>query len=314
MPYKLVEGEVRLFYQSKKPPHRLSGSRPDGDSAWFKPDNPNLLTNIGQRSADFNKGDFAQLRFEGIDALELHFPGSAHQLEEHAVGARDVMLEHMGFDPDELEYAPNDDIPTTVRTSVPVAVRAHILTRAIDPFGRPVAFVFPGKAPELSGTDLFLDTDRLDKSLNATLMREGQVYPGFYAAREVNGERVGGLPGDLREHLANLVIQAFNQNKGVWPDDKSTNSPQVTQKTDLFELAIWPKLYRRLAKYFDDTTADHTNLHGFRDWLLADRSSRDDLILVLPIGELLNLSDILTITAKTINMNFSSEDLVIIPR
>jgi hypothetical protein len=64
MPYKLIEGEVRLFYRST----RLVGSRPDGDSTWFKPDNPNLLSDIGHRSADFNKGGFAQLRFEGIDA------------------------------------------------------------------------------------------------------------------------------------------------------------------------------------------------------------------------------------------------------
>jgi hypothetical protein len=78
-------------------------------------------------------------------------------------------------------------------------------------------------------------------------------------------------------------------------------------------LAIWPKLYRRLAKYFDDPNADHSNLYGFRAWLHADRSSRDDLMIVLPIGELLNLSDILKITAKTIRMKFSPKDLVIVP-
>ena len=74
MAYRLIEGEVRLFYRST----RLVGSRPDGDSAWFKPNNPNLLLDVGQRDAELNKGGFAQLRFEGIDALELHFPGSAH--------------------------------------------------------------------------------------------------------------------------------------------------------------------------------------------------------------------------------------------
>ena len=310
MPYKLVEGEVRLFYRST----RLVGSRPDGDSAWFKPDNPNLLSDIGHRSADFNKGGFAQLRFEGIDALELHFPGSDHQLEGPSVGARDFLLEEIGFDPVDIEYAPNDDIPTTVRSSKPVAVRAHILTRAIDPFGRPVAFVFSGTAPERSGADLFLDTDRLDNSLNAALMREGHVYPGYYSAREVNGERVGGLPGDLREHLTGLANNAINSNKGVWPADEYTDSPQITQKSDLFALAIWPKLYRRLAKYYDDQNADHSDLFGFRDWLHDDRRGRDDLILVLPIGEILNLSDILTITIDTISMDYSPNDLVIVPR
>ena len=130
----------------------------------------------------------------------------------------------------------------------------------------------------------------------------------------MNGERVGGLPGDLREHLNGLANDAINANKGVWPDDKSTDNPQITQKSDLFQLAIWPKLYRRLAKYYDDTNANHTNLFGFRDWLHADRSGRDDLILVLSIGELLNLSDILTINANTISMDYSPMDLVIVPR
>ncbi len=310
MPYKLVEGEVRLFYRST----RLVGSRPDGDSAWFMPDNPNLLSNIGQRSAEFNKGGFVQLRFEGIDALELHFPGSDHQLEDPAVEARDFLLESIGFKPNDIEYAPNDDIPTTVRSSVPVAARAHILTRAIDPFGRPVAFVFPDNAPERSSKELFLDTVRLGQSLNAALIREGHAYPAFYSAREVNGERIGGLPGDLREHLTDLSMRAFNSSKGVWAHDESTDSPRVTKKSDLFELAIWPKLCRRLAKYFDDPNANHKNLIGFRDWLHADRGDRDDRIIVLPIGEILNLSDILVITAKTISMKFSPKDLVIIPR
>jgi hypothetical protein len=310
MSYKLVEGEVRLFYRST----RLVGSRPDGDSAWFKPDNPNLLSDIGHRSADFNQGGFVQLRFEGIDALELHYPGSDHQLEAPTIAARDFLLEGFGFDPDHIEYAPNDDIPTAVRSSKPVAVRAHILTRAIDPHGRPVAFVFAGTAPERSGADLFIDTDRLDNSLNAALMQEGHVYPAFYSAREVNGERVGGLPWDLRDYLTGLANNAIGANNGVWPDDESTNNPQIRQKSDLFALAIWPKLYRRLAKFFDDPNADHSNLFGFEDWLHADRRGRDDLILVLPIGEILNFSDILTIAADTISMDYSPNDLVIVPR
>jgi hypothetical protein len=260
MPYKLIEGEVRLFYRSTRlvvfyRSTRLVGSRPDGDSAWFKPDNPNLLSDIGHRSADFNKGGFAQLRFEGIDALELHYPGGDHQLAAPTVAARDFLLEEIGFAPGEvaardflleeigfapgdIEYAPNDDIPATVRSSKPVANRAHILTRAIDPFGRPVAFVFAGPAPERSGADLFLDPNRLDTSLNAALMREGHVYPGFYSAREVNGERVGGLPGDLREHLTGLANNAINPPKGVWQHDRTTDNPQITQQSDLFQLAI----------------------------------------------------------------------------
>lgn len=310
MSYKLVEGEVRLFYRSTC----LVGSRPDGDSVWFKPDNPRLLSDVGQRSADFNVGGFAQLRFEGIDALELHFPDYDHQLEEPAVEARDFLLANLGFDTNQIVYVPNDDIPRTVRSSRPIVVRAHILTRAIDPWGRPVAFVFPGNAPQRSGSELFLDIPKLDTSLNAALMQEGHVYPAYYAARVIHGERIGGLPGDLREHLTRLANNAISNDRGLWSNDNSNNRSRIRQKSDLFNLAIWPKLYRRLAKFYDDEAANHSDLIGFRDWLHADRSERDDVIIVRSIGELLNLSDILNITAQTISMNYSPSDLVIIPR
>ena len=96
--------------------------------------------------------------------------------------------------------------------------------------------------------------------------------------------------------------------------DRSMDSPRVQAKDDLFSLAIWPKLYRRLAKFYDDPGADHSSLVGFRNWLRADRSGRDDLILVLSRGEILNLSDLLTITPSTISIQFFPEDLVIVPR
>jgi endonuclease YncB( thermonuclease family) len=233
MSYKLVEGEVRLFYHST----RLVGSRPDGDSAWFKPDNAKLLGNIAGRSARRNKIGFAQLRFEGIDALELHFPGSDHQLEEPTVAARDFLLKRLGFQ--EVSYAESDDIDTSVNDAIPIAVRASIMTRTIDPFGRPVSFVFPGNAPEKSGSDVFLGVPRLNQSLNAALMKEGHAYPAFYSARDANGQRVGGLPGDLRARLTDLAIVAFNNDKGLWRHDQTTTGATTRKAQDLFQLAIF---------------------------------------------------------------------------
>lgn len=179
MAYKLIEGEVRLVYKVT----RRVGSRPDGDSVWFKPDNPALLEDISGRSAKLNPVGFAQLRFEGIDALELHYPHSNHQSKIPTVASRDFLLEKMGFEPDEIEYAPNDDIPSYIRSCKPVKSRAHILTRAIDPFGRPVAFVYKDNAPERSGVDMFLNVAKLDASLNADLIRAGHVYPAYYSSR-----------------------------------------------------------------------------------------------------------------------------------
>jgi endonuclease YncB( thermonuclease family) len=310
MAYRLIEGEVRLFYRTT----RLVGSRPDGDSAWFKPNNPKLLQDIGQRDAKLNKGGFAQLRFEGIDALELHFPGSAHQSKNEAVAARDFLLEKLGFPVKDIEFAPNDDIPTTVRNSNPVIVKAHILTRAIDPFGRPVAFVYPGTAPEPSGSDIWLDVPRLNRSLNAKLIAQGQAYPAFYSAREINGQRIGGLPGPLRERLASLAIDSFNAGRGLWPVDETHDNPKIGNIQELQTLAIWPKLYRRLAKFFSDGTANHNGMQGFIDWLHADLSGRDDRLWITTIGEMLNFSDILSVSGKRISMDHFPEDIIIVPR
>lgn len=296
MSYRLVKGTFALFYQGE----RHVGSRPDGDSLWFRPDKPSLLRNLGDppRRAEFNGGGFAQLRFEGIDALELHYPGSDHQSAPAAVAARDFLLQRVGFS--QVQYAPNPDIPTSVRSSTPQSIRGHILTRNIDPFRRPVAFVYPGSAPESDSSSVFLRTPRLNRSLNAKLMKAGHVYPAYYT----------GLPVDLRYRLTYLAVTAWNADRGLWPVDDSRSNPRIRNQQDLMQLAIWPKLYRRLAKYFDD---DNTGLAQFDSWL-RDEPGRDDRIWIIPRGELARLHNTFTITGNRITMNFWPEELIIVPR
>ena len=300
MSYRLIKGKFRLYYQGT----RKVGSQPDGDSVWFEPDQPALLSNLAGRSADFNGGGLAQLRFEGIDALELHYPGNDHQRADAAVAARDVLLARIGFTA--VTYAPHDDIDRTVRTSTPVEIRGYILARTIDPFGRPVAFVYTGNPPENDGTDIFLRTPRLNQSLNARLMSLGHVYPAYYTARN----NQGGLPSDLRDHLTDLAINAWNADRGLWPVDDSRNNPRIRNRGELMALAIWPKLYRRLAIYF---RAGNAGLANFETWLRAE-PHRDDEIWIIPTSELGNLHDVVEITGDRINMLYWSEDLMIVPR
>ena len=300
MPYRLIKGTFALHYQGQ----RHVGSKPDGDSAWFKPDRPQLLNDLGGRNPDLNGGGFAQLRFEGIDALELHYPGSAHQHKNASVAARDFLLNKMGFT--NVVYAPNPNIPTSVRSSVPPNIRGYILSRTIDPFGRPVSFVFSGAAPEADGANVFLCVNRLGLSVNAMLMKEGHVYPAYYGARE----NIGGLPWDLRDHLTELADRAWERDKGVWAVDKSRSNPKIKNKVELMKLAIWPKLYRRLAVYFND---GNTGLGNFENWLRA-RPDRDDRLWIIPRAEEGNMHDIFEINGNKINMLFWPEDLIIIPR
>lgn len=83
-----MKGEFHLFYQGQ----RHVGSRPDRDSMWFQPNDATHLAELDGRSVDFNGGGFTQLRFGGIDALELHYAGSNHELEAPTVAARDRLL------------------------------------------------------------------------------------------------------------------------------------------------------------------------------------------------------------------------------
>ncbi|MCH8315071.1 MAG: hypothetical protein IIA64_03775 [Planctomycetes bacterium] len=298
MGYLLLKGEFHLFYEGQN--NRHVGSRPDGDSVWFKPNKPHLLDDVGGRSADFNGGGFVQLRVEGIDALELHYQGSNHQLEQPTVSARDTLLGMIGFD--DVEYAPNADIPSSVRDATPHPRPGYILTRSIDPFGRPVAFVFAGSTSQQDGSDIWLDVARLNTSLNAQLMSRGEVYPAYYA----------GLPSDLRDRLTDLAFNAWSANRGLWPVDRSNRGARIRKIDDLSRYAIWPKLYRRLFKYFRDPNT-RRGVAGFDDWL-RDDPNRDDDLWIIPTAEISNLHDVVEVTGTNrITMTYFPEELVIVP-
>jgi hypothetical protein len=312
MAYRLVKGEVRLYYFDRN--NRRRSSQPDGDSAWFKPDDRNQLSGIGGRSAKYNAGGFTQLRFEAIDALELHYAGKNHQRKDPTVAARNFLLGALGFDVEQIVYRPDPDIPYAVTEATPEGVRAHILTRAIDPYHRPVSFVFVGDPPEADGAEVFLDVDRLEESVNTALMKGGHVYPAFYSARDMHGKRVGGFPHDLRQYFIELVDVVRLENEGVWAADTSQQETDIRNTDQLETMAIFPKLYRRLVAYFGDEEADHSSLEGFKAWLADERSDRDDLLISLSMGELLNFSDVLKTDGHKIRMEHPPEDLVIIPR
>jgi endonuclease YncB( thermonuclease family) len=72
MPMLLIEGSFRII-----------GSQPDGDSMRFYPNDPTEWDRVeGPHRVRRNAGGGAQLRFDGIDTLETHYPsklGPLHQ-------------------------------------------------------------------------------------------------------------------------------------------------------------------------------------------------------------------------------------------
>ncbi|MEM9673045.1 MAG: lamin tail domain-containing protein [Bacteroidota bacterium] len=301
MPYKLIKGEFHIHY----PDRPLSGPEPDGDTLKFLPDNRQLVESLSApgRSASFNTRGMVNLRFEGIDALETHF-GDSHQSLQWAEAARDELLAKVGFT--NIEFS--DRNPNKIISVDNHPQRGYILANTIDPFGRIIAFVFDGdvrhgNASQIDGTQLFVEEAHVCQSLNYFLLEAGLAYPAFYTS----------LPAELKEVLAQLVRIKRQEGVGLWPE--ATASSRQTAEfseglSEISELVLWPKLFRRLVRYVGAGFPDLSQLDA---WLREDPVNRDDRIL-LPNGELGNMHDVVEVPAPLqLRMRYRSEDLVILP-
>lgn len=293
MPYRIVKGEFHLFYKKQK----LVGSQPDGDSVWFKPDDRALLNKlgVGRRDAVFNAGGFTLLKFEAVDALEISFRGT-HQFPEGALKARNFTLNLLGFR--NVDFSDGEGL--SVRDAEPHPIPGYILTKAIDPDGRPISFAFPGKLKREDGDEAFLDEAWVSKSINAKLAEAGWAYPAFYE----------GLPPDLRLQFVSLVKSAWGNKRGFWAKDRTINGARAVDLAALQKLAIWPKLFRRLLAYFKDKNAD---LAGFDSWLRAS-AVRDDKLWIISEARAAHLHNVVKLSGNKITMIYPPEDLVIVPR
>jgi hypothetical protein len=182
--------------------------------------------------------------------------------------------------------------------ATPHPTKGYILTRNIDPFGRPVSFVFAGTTNKQDGEEHWLDTAWLDHSFNAALAKSGNAYPTFYT----------GLPTDLRNRIFTLIDEAFGTHKGIWKRDLSTKGFHTSGLKKLEELVIWPKLFRRLVVYFK---AGNSGLEGFETWL--SESGRDDELWILSRGELCNMHDVIDFQGSKMLMKYRPGDLIILP-
>jgi len=289
MSYRLVKGEYAAI-----------GRQPDGDSVRFRPDNEDLLKNFQQGDAEITKSGATQgtcqLRFEGVDALELHYLTPAdHQEINAARRARDFLLFDL-LNYEDVQFNTNE----TVTSSVPPAIQGYILTNGLDNAQnrRPVSFLFTGSTGRPDGSNVFVEPPMLSDTVNARLLSAGEAYPLFY----------NNLPAVLRDFLTDLAAQARSDDLGLWPADKSLEGIEANAKDDLQEYVFFPKLYRRLKDYFQRTGAD--SLSGFDSWVRADPINRDDPVWIDPLRELRHLHSTYKVSNSNIKMLFRPEELV----
>jgi endonuclease YncB( thermonuclease family) len=277
--------------------YRIRGAQPDGDSVRFYPDDPaqwRLLP--GPHRVRPNAAGGAQVRLDGVDALETHYPsaglGIVHQPLPHGRSAAAALLDGLGFTG--VVRATDETVTASDRDALP----GHIFTRSADANGRCVAFAFTGAPPAPSGQEVFVGPDMLRQSLNLRLLADGLVYPTYYTK----------LFPDLREEMTAAAVAARRAGAGLWPSDATTAGFRVSGIASLTEDAVaLPKLFRRLADYLalNDGSAD---LAGFPDYLEA----RDDRLFVLSTGHATGFDFVVRVEGQRLRLTTPPEDLVFV--
>lgn len=293
MTFWLIKGTFHVMGVNKN--GNSYGYQPDGDSMRFKPRNPTFLNDLEQTGwkYELNGSGHIQLRFEAIDALELHYDTS-HQPNGEL--ARDYLTNLLGFE--NVEYGPSGYIVTDTEND---GLPGYILSKQLGPYGRPIAFVFIGEINKKDGAEVWLDTAWVKESVNAELLRAGQVYPLYYTS----------LYYDLRDALTQLVKSAQKNKKGIWKYDKTTKGFQVPNPQVLEnDHVIFPKLYRRLWKFFK-AKGSNASVSGFEKWLEA--SNKNDELIVASKAQYCHFNDVIKVNGKKVKLTAEPDDIIFVP-
>jgi hypothetical protein len=298
MPFLLIQGTFHLVNRTSA--GNETGFEPDGDSIQFKPANPALLDRLDQvgRQYRLTKIGSTQLRFEGIDALELHFRPDhgpeSHQPRPLADDSRDYLTRRYGMNP--VSYVR----PRSIRVDPPVqrdATAGYILSRSLEANGRPVAFAFVGQPPAADGTELHLDVPLLRRSVNYRSLENGHSYPLFYDT----------LFADLRGALTTAADNARSERKRLWSRDLSQNGITVTSQDDLEQAGvIFPKLFRRLTEFL---TEPGNGLSGFLDWL-ADKN--EQVVDLTANANFTHFDNLVDVAGNTVRLSRRPEEIVFV--
>lgn len=246
---------------------------PDGDSVRFRAIDPIYWLKLKGRTVDINFDNrTVQTRFEGIDAIEK---GATKPL---SVDAKNSLLSLINYD-DNTNQEP----------------AGYILSRMVDPHGRPICFAFSGSIDSKDGSDIFLDQAMVRNSVNYKQMADGLGYPLYYDT----------LFAELRETFNEALYSAKRSSNGYWPTDATMTGVPVSNASSLSTIGpIWPKLWRRLAEYFPT----HQNLDDFLIWLDA----KGERVDILPTMDRKGLEDVVKVQGNSISLTEIPENLRVV--
>ncbi|MGC5020787.1 hypothetical protein [Micromonospora sp. DT47] len=275
---------------------RVVGAAPDGDSVRFHPTDPAHWDRVeGPHRVRRNASGGAQLRLDGIDALETHYRAGripTHQPLDLGRASASALLSALGF------RSVHRDERETVTDASPVEVPGYVFTRGADVYGRCVALAGRGAPPtdKPSGERVHVTVPMLRRTVNYRQLARGHAYPTFYRK----------LYADLRQAMARAVVAARAAGGPLWRADQTASGAALPAGLADLErdVVLLPKLFRRLADYFALNDGD-PSLGGFVDYLDA----RDDRITLLPTGQWTSLDTVVAVDGNKIRLTHPPEQL-----
>lgn len=267
----------------------IKGFQPDGDSIRFQATNQANWDFFEWETAADKAAKKKQLRVEAIDALETHYEGY-HQPRAFALAALEALLEMLRIDT--VAYS----LSLTQVVSANDGKAGFIASASVDPFGRPVSYVFPKNAKLTDGAVMDSSELPIDDSVNFQLAREGLVYPTFYTTTD----RV------FAEKIRAVVARARATKRGIWSIDRTSDFTLLDIRTLQEDNLVMPKLFRRLVGFYERYT-DFDQLEGYM------KKQRDNLVLWDGTKKK-SLADLMTFEGRRLRMTTPVEDILFSPK
>jgi endonuclease YncB( thermonuclease family) len=250
---------------------------PDAGTLRFVPDRPRELDALPATHRLRVASDRSvRVKLEGIDAPEVNYEGYSQPL---AQSSRDALLAEMGFD--RLVF--DDD--GFVRAAAVGRVRGTVFTRGIDIEGRVIGYVV--RVPKMNS---------VRETVNATLLRDGHVYPLAYDTQ----------PPAHREEFAAMARLARAEGKRIWKLDRT----RAFEPEEIESCMILPKLFRRVIGYVGDGLAGFSG--AMPTWLIHEARGQNDVLVV--DDHMTRLSNVLSANAGAISMDIDLAAVVFVAR
>ena len=267
----------------------VKGFSPDGDSIRFQAKDQSLWDFFTWEDKSKKDDKRKQLRVESIDAMETHYEGY-HQPRTFALAALESLLELIGIK--DVVYS----MSMTKIVNADDGKAGFIAAASIDPFGRPVSYLFPKSAKLTDGTELESTSLPIEDSINFQLAREGLVYPTFYKTTD----RV------FAEKIRAVVARARKTKRGIWSIDRTSDFTLYDIRTLQEDILILPKLFRRLVSFFDG----YSDFNQLGDYLAKQK----DRLELWDGTKKQSLAELMKINGRRIQLKTPPEDILFNPK